>query len=210
MLRRVDQTICVSHWSRQMVEMNRGIQPRDSTVIWNGIAAVAPLPALTRAELWLEPDDLVLINVGRIEQNKNQLGLIDLFAAISAKFPRARLLLVGDGPQRGEVQRKVDRLGLGGQVRLLGFRGDVPALLPVADIYIHYATLESFGLVLLEAARAGIPSAAIPVGGIPEIQAQLKSNITLQADDIAGSLQVLEPLLSDPALRAEYGKQRPV
>ena len=203
----VDLVIYASHWLRQAVEIRRGVQPRSSTVIWNGIAAVAPFPALTRAELQLESDDLVLINVGSIEPRKNQLGLIDLFAAISAKFPRARLLLVGDGQQRGEVQRKVDQLGLNKRVSLLGVRMDVPAILPVADIYIHYANLENCPIALLEAARAGIALAATPVGGIPEIQAQLESDIVLPVDDVAGSLQVLEPILSNAVLRAEYGQR---
>jgi glycosyltransferase involved in cell wall biosynthesis len=206
-LRSVDQVIHVSHWSKQAVESHRAIRPRASAVIWNGIAATVPATALTRADWGLGPDDLVLINVGTLEPRKNQVGLIDLFAALCARSPRAWLLLVGDGPQRGEVKRKVEQAGLVGRVKLLGARPDVPALLMLADLYIHYATLENCPIVLLEAARAGLPSAAVPVGGIAELQARLESSVALSADDIEASLRVLEPLLSDPALRAEWGRR---
>ena len=206
-LRTVDQVIHVSHWSRQAMESCRAIRPRASTVIWNGIAATNPSTALTRADLGLGPDDLVLINVGTLEPRKNQVGLLDLFAALCARYPRARLLLVGDGPLRGEVRRKVEQERLVGRVKLLGSRPDVPALLMLADLYIHYATLENCPVVMLEAARAGLPSAAVPVGGIAELQARLESSVALPAADVEASLRALEPLLSDPTLRAEWGRR---
>ena len=229
----VDKVIYVSKWSQDSVEMNRLIRPRNSTVIWNGIpAAVSANPAL-RATFGLEQDDLVLINVGTIDPRKNQIGLVNLFAAIVAKYPKARLLLVGDGPRRKEVQYQVNQLGLSGKVQLLGAQQDVSSLMQMADIYIHYALMESFGIVLLEAARAGIPVAALPVGGLaellrklrsvaipaegyggtPDIQSSLEESVAIPAEgyggtpDIQSSLEELDPLLSNPMLRNELGRR---
>ncbi|MGE5667069.1 MAG: glycosyltransferase family 4 protein [Betaproteobacteria bacterium] len=206
-LRTVDQTIHVSYWSKRSVESHRAIRLRNATVIWNGIAAAPPVSAITRADLGLANDDLALINVGTVEPRKNQIGLIDLFAAIYTRFPKARLLLVGNGPQYSEVQRKVERFGLYGRVKLLGVRRDVSALLALADLYIHYATLENCPVAMLEAARAGLPSAAVPVGGIPELQTQLESSVAIPANNIEVSLQTLEQLLSNPTLRAEWSRR---
>jgi glycosyltransferase involved in cell wall biosynthesis len=202
----VDVVIFISHWSRQVVENDRGLRPRSSVMIRNGLSDTPPQTVLSREDLGLEADDLVLINVGTIEPRKNQIGLIDLFAEVCTRYPRARLLLVGDGPQRDEVQRKVKLKGLHETVKFLGYRSDVPTLLQVADIYIHYSSLENCPYALLESARAGLPSAAVPGGGIAELQAQLDSIVVLPAGDIGESLQVLEPLLNDVALRAELGR----
>jgi len=206
-LRSVDEVVYVSNWSKQILEEVRGIQPKSSTVIWNGIAQVVTSEQVARRSLGLGSNDLVLINVGTLLPYKNQLGLIDLFAAIASDYPQARLLLVGDGPQRSAIKRKVAARGLSQKVKLLGNRSNVPALLDIADLYIHYATAESFGTVLVEAARAGIPSADVPVGGILEVQRRLQGSIPLDASHRRASLEVLKPLLDDPAMRADVGRR---
>ena len=206
-LRDVDQVIHVSHWSRSEAESRLAARPRSSAVIWNGIGEVDPRPKLTRADIGLAPDDLVLMNVGTLEPRKNQVGLIDLFAAVIRRHPRSRLVLVGDGPHRGEVARKVESANLAGRVTLLGARRDVPDLLPLADLYVHYATLENGPVAVLEAARAGLPWAAVPAGGVRELLDQLGSGVALTPGDPSGSLRALEPLLTRPELRAELGRR---
>ena len=204
----VDVVIHNSDWQRSTIEEYRGIRPKSSTVIWYGIPATVPDHGVTRRELGLGPDDLVLIYIGSLEPRKNQLGLLDLFAEVSTRYSHAKLFLVGgDGPQRSAIQRKIKRHGLDSKVRLLLDRPDVPALLRIADIYIHYATLESFGIVLAEAARAGLPLAAIPVGGVSDVLSQLQGGIPLHVNDPRASLEALRPLLEDPALRAEMGRR---
>jgi glycosyltransferase involved in cell wall biosynthesis len=211
-LESVDQVVYVSGWARRVVEDERHIQPRRSQVIWNGIAADAGVttpavttPAVTRAALNLAGEDVVLINVGTLEPRKNQLGLLDLFAVIAAKFPQAKLLLVGDGPARADIERKVATLRFSNHVRLLGHRTDVPALLSLADLYVHYATLENCPVVLLEAARAALPSAAPAVGGIAELQSEIGGSVAIAADDLKSSMVSLRPVLANRAVRAAMG-----
>ncbi len=206
-LRDVDQVIYVSNWARESVEGSRGVTPRSATVIWNGLADVSPGLLVSRKQLGLSDDDLVLINVGSLEQRKNQLGLIDLFEEISAEHPKARLVLVGDGPQRPQIEAKIAAKGLIDRVKLLGMRRDVPALLGAADIYVHYATLENCPIVLLEAARTGLPCAAIPTGGVPELLEQLQSGVALDPLDAMRSLNALDPLLTNPSVRSELGQR---
>src|SRR5262249_50780026 len=142
-LREVDRVIYVSHWARDSVEQSRGLRTRSSAVIWNGVNDVPTSTSLTRRELGISDDAIGLINVGPLEPRKNQLGLLPLFAEINAQHPTTRLVLVGDGPQRAEIERKIAQLELSGAVTLLGHRRDVPALLPLADLYVHYASLEN-------------------------------------------------------------------
>ena len=204
-LQQVDHVIYVSAWARRVVEQERGIRPIASSVIWNGIDAAQPPPRLNRQDLGLAPDDLVLINVGTLEKRKNQLRLVELFAAVAAEFPQARLLLAGSGPARQEIEHSIRAHGLGEKVRLLGFRDDVGDLLRLSDVYVHYAALENCPMVLLEAARAGLPMAAAASGGVPELLEEF-GGVPLAPSDTARSLAALRPLLRDAQLRAEAGK----
>lgn len=206
-LQTVDHVIYNSNWSRQMIEEDRGIRVQSSTVIWHAISDIVPKTVLTRKDFGLTTDDLVFINVGTMEPRKNQIGLIDLFAKVSSKYPQSRLLLVGDGPTRDEIQQKVNQNLLQDKIKLLGFRSDVSDLLQIVDIYIHYAKLESFGLVFLEASRAEIPSIAVMGGGITEVSNQLESVIAIPIDNISASLEAIEPIITNRTLRTELGKR---
>jgi glycosyltransferase involved in cell wall biosynthesis len=203
-LEEVDRIIYVSDWARQNVEQTRGLRTKSSVVVWNGVDEATP-PPLTREQLGLGDGDLVLMNVGSLEPRKNQLGLLDLFATIHSQHPASRLVLVGDGPARGDVEQKIAEMNLGRAVKLLGHRRDVPALLPLADLYIHYAALENCPLALIEAARAGLAFAAVPAGGVPELQRALDCTYALQPHDLRASMDNIRPLLDQPALRQAAG-----
>jgi glycosyltransferase involved in cell wall biosynthesis len=206
-LEQVDQVIYVSDWARQTVERERNIHPRASEVIHNGIPETADCPPLTRQALGLSDDDLVLVNVGTLEPRKNQIGLLDLFEQIAQRHGNARLLLVGAGHQRAQIEHAIAQKNLKSKVRLLGARSDVGSILAVSDLYLHYAKLENCPVVLLECARAGLPFAAIAAGGIPELQRAMGVELRLNPDDLAGTLTMLDPVLSDPVTRRALGQK---
>ena len=205
-LEEVDRVIYVSQWARQNVEGVRGLHTKSSAVVLNGIPQLASSRS-SRSDIGLTDNDLVLMNVGSLEPRKNQLALLDLFAMIRDHFNRAKLVLIGDGPARDEIRQRIAEKKLADSVRLLGHRRDAAALLPLADMYVHYATLENCPLVLLEAARAGTPIAAVPTGGVPELQAALDCKIELHPDDLRGTLARLTPLLQDADLRKKCGER---
>lgn len=204
-LESVDRVVYVSDWARRNVENDRHINTRSSAVIWNGTSAKTQATSARRGELGLSDDDVVLVNVGSIEPRKNQISLIDLFAGVHDAFPNTTLVLIGDGAQRSAVEAKVAARGLNGSVKFLGHRKDVESILPVADVYVHYATLENCPLVLIEAARASIPVAAIPAGGVPELQKALDCTFELDPADIPGSIERLKPLLMNAEFRRACG-----
>jgi glycosyltransferase involved in cell wall biosynthesis len=209
-LAEVDHVVYVSGWARDVVEIERGVRPRSSTVIWNGLPDASVDTAnrfAQRAMLGLGDDDLALVNVGTLEPRKNQAGLVDLFADVAARFPQARLLLVGDGPHRPIVEERIRERGLEAKVKLLGMRRDVPSILSAADVYVHFATAENCPVVLIEAARAGLPMAAAPVGGVPELLRELGSGVELNLTDRAASLRALRPLLESTERRTDLGRR---
>jgi glycosyltransferase involved in cell wall biosynthesis len=200
-LESVDHVVFVSNWARQTVQSERGIRPRAASVIWNGIPAQVSADRIDRSEIGLDPDDLVMISVGTLEPRKNQISLIELIAKLAPQHPNLRLVLIGDGPDRSRIESRIDELNMRSNVRLLGFRTDVARILPVSDIYVHASLLENCPIVMLEAARAGLPVAAIPAGGVPELLEAL-GGAALDPQDQAS----LKPLLSSPVARAQAGR----
>ena len=201
-MKRVDCVIYVSRWAQQTVEHDRQIHPKRSIVIWNGIDRDVPATTLSRRDIGLNSDDLILISVGTLEPRKNQLALVELFAKVAARYPKAKLVLVGDGPSRSKIELRIAELELTDRIVLLGFRKDVAALLPLADMYVHASLLENCPIVLLEAARASLPIAAAPAGGVPELLEKL-SGTALDLTDARS----LDSLLASADARREAGRE---
>jgi glycosyltransferase involved in cell wall biosynthesis len=114
--------------------------------------------AAVRRELGLPPGALVVGHVGRFFHQKNHDFLIDVAVELARREPCARLLLVGDGPLRPDVERKVARLRLGEAVVFAGARPDVPRLMRGAmDLFVLPSFFEGLPLVGIEAQAAGLP-----------------------------------------------------
>lgn len=109
-----------------------------------------------RAELGLPPDALVLAHVGSLSAVKNQRFLLEVLAEARPREPRVRLLLVGDGPLRSELERHARELGVREHVVFTGARADVARLLGAADLFVFPSTYEGLPLALVEAQASGL------------------------------------------------------
>jgi glycosyltransferase involved in cell wall biosynthesis len=107
--------------------------------------------------------------VGRFEVAKDYPNMLRAFARLREQQPDAVLLLVGRGSLQVETEALARELGLGGAVRFLGVRSDVPAVMAMADGYVMSSAWEGMPMVLLEAAAAGLPIVATRVGGNQEV-----------------------------------------
>jgi glycosyltransferase involved in cell wall biosynthesis len=111
-----------------------------------------------RTELGIPADGFVIGHVGRFYEQKNHLFLVDIAAEIAKREPRMRLLLVGDGTLRPNIEQKVAEMGLTDHVIFAGTRLDVPRLmLGAMDVFLFPSLYEGLGLVLIEAQVAGLP-----------------------------------------------------
>jgi glycosyltransferase involved in cell wall biosynthesis len=110
-----------------------------------------------RDELGIPADAFVVGHVGRFVEQKNHDFLLDIFSEVARREPRARLLLVGDGPLRAAVDHKARRLGLSTKIIFAGVRRDVPRLMSGAmDVFVLPSRHEGLGLVVVEAQAAGL------------------------------------------------------
>jgi N-acetyl-alpha-D-glucosaminyl L-malate synthase BshA len=113
----------------------------------------------------------VLFHVSNFRPIKRPLDLVETLARIRRTVP-ARLVLIGDGPERAAVEDRVRALGLSDAVRSLGRRRDFAGLLRHADGFLLTSESESFGVAALEALASGVPVFGYRVGGVPEVVAE--------------------------------------
>jgi len=121
-----------------------------------------------RAELGFAADATIVVNLARLHAEKNQLQLVDAFARLAPEFPRAVLLLAGEGEARADIEARVARHGLAKRVALPGQRSDVPRLLAACDIFALPSIQEGFSNAILEAMASALPVVASDAGGARE------------------------------------------
>lgn len=124
--------------------------------------------AQTRRLLASTESEQVFIAVGRLTEAKDFPNLLRAFVSVSEACPHACLWIVGDGPLRNELEAQAMSLGLGGRVRFLGIRRDVPLLLRAADIFVLSSAWEGFCLAAAEAMATQLPVVVTDCGGVRE------------------------------------------
>lgn len=109
-----------------------------------------------RQKLGISDDTLVLGNIGRLADQKNQLFLLDIFAEV-AKRQKAKLILIGSGDKEAEIRSKIKSLGLSDQVILITATDQIPDYLYAMDVFVMPSLYEGLPMTLLEAQTSGLP-----------------------------------------------------
>ncbi|HVC19190.1 MAG TPA: N-acetyl-alpha-D-glucosaminyl L-malate synthase BshA [Vicinamibacterales bacterium] len=149
--------------------------------------------------------DRLVIHVSNFRPVKRLEAVVEVFHRIQPRS-RARLLLVGEGPEVGKASRLVQQLGLHDSVLMLGEQDQVLALLSIADVFLLPSAQESFGLAALEAMACEMPVVASRVGGLPEVVQDGVTGFLREPDDLGGMADALLTLLSDEPLRLRMGQ----
>jgi glycosyltransferase involved in cell wall biosynthesis len=177
-----------------------GVAPERVRVVPSGIPPgvfrgpfADPLPGAGRPRL---------VCVGRLATHKDPLTLLEAVARM--RVP-ASVVLVGDGPLRGTVERRIRRLGLAANVTVTGFvsRAQVAAHLAHADVLALPSRYEELGTAIVEAMAMGVPVVASRAGGIPEVVDDGRTGQLVPPGDPRALAAALDGLLSDPVRRAE-------
>lgn len=149
-----------------------------------------------------------LLFVGRLAAVKGVAILLQAFARLHESHPDAQLRLVGDGPERADLEAQAQALGLGDAVTFLGYLGqeDVAGELDGADLLVLPSFAEGVPVVLMEAMASRIPVVASRVAGVQELVEDGVSGHALPPGDIDTLVATLDGLLSDPSRRAAMGQ----
>lgn len=158
-----------------------------------------------RQQWGVTDDEIVLGCLGRIEAQKDPLFVVELLAALVALDQPLKVVWVGDGGLRGQLEAAVRRHGLGGRFVIDGWQTDAAARLSAFDIFLMPSRFEGLPLALLEALAAGLPSCANATDGIPEAITDRENGILCRPGDLAGWVETLSSLLADVGERRRLG-----
>jgi N-acetyl-alpha-D-glucosaminyl L-malate synthase BshA len=149
--------------------------------------------------------DAVIIHVSNFRPVKRVDVALDVFRAIRQRL-RARFILVGDGPVRPDIERRVSEHGLEEEVTFVGEQHDLVRWLSVADLFLLPSAEESFGLAALEAMACEVPVVASNVGGLPEIIKDGVTGFVCPPGDVEMMAARSIALLTGPDLRASIAQ----
>lgn len=196
---RVDRYIAVSdHLARQLRQQLR-FPARKVSVIHNGI----PLERYRRdvnpnlrAALTGSSERALIMTIARLAEQKGQRYLLDALQSL----PDAVVALVGDGPDRAQLERQAHDLGLQDRVVFLGQRADIPELLACCDLAVLPSLFEGLPLAALEAMAAGKPVVASRVGGTSEAVQDGLTGLLVPPADPGALAHAISAVLGSPAL----------
>ena len=190
-------TICVADGERAAGVAARTCDPAKTVVIPNAVDVDAsPVSAGER------PTPRI-VSVGRLKAPKDFQTLARALSLLPQGTYEA--LIVGDGPDRRALERRLRQLGLEESVRLAGARDDVPALLADADVFVLASRSEGMPVSVIEAMAAGLPVVASRVGGVPELVEDAETGFLVPPEDPPALTRALARLLEDQALRRRLG-----
>ncbi|MBN2198865.1 MAG: glycosyltransferase, partial [Candidatus Aminicenantes bacterium] len=198
--RDVDAIIAISEGVRQVL-LDSGIPAPLIHVVPSGID-FSPFREkwprdFLRREFSFAPDDFLVGIVAALEDHKGHTYLIQASKILKAQAPKIKIVVVGKGSLRIELNRQVHDLGVEDIVYFLGFREDVPRILASFDLFVLSSHLEGMGSSLLDAMASRLPIVATRTGGIPEVVIDGETGLLVPPRDPAALAQAILTLYHD-------------
>lgn len=211
-LRWFPRVIAVSEYLRREL-ITAGLSPERVVTVHNAIdletfrASVCASREQVRAELGIEPDAPVVLTVGRLNPEKGHRYLLESAQIVCRQIPNLRVLIVGEGPLRPELEEMIRALDLGTVVTLLGWQDNVASLMVTSDLLVLPSIRESFGLVILEALAVGVPVVSTRVGGVPEVIQAGETGFLVEPRDPEALAGAVIWALTNPAAAAQLARK---
>lgn len=159
-----------------------------------------------RAHEGLSKDDFVVICIGELNENKNQETLIEAAALIRNRIPSLKVMLAGKGDLEQALRSLIRERGLEDTVQLLGYRKDLPRLLPAVDLAVSCSKREGLPQNIIEAMLCQKPVIASHNRGHDELVRDGETGYLFAPDDVSALADFLIRLQKDPRLRVELGR----
>jgi N-acetyl-alpha-D-glucosaminyl L-malate synthase BshA len=156
-----------------------------------------------------EPSERLLVHLSNFRPVKRIQDVVEVFARVAREVP-ARLMLIGDGPDRSIAEHLAREHGIQDRVHFVGKQDNVNELLPLADLMLMPSEMESFGLAALEAMACGVPTIATDVGGVSELVENGHNGLLFEVGDVDSmSVAAIALLRDEPRLRrmSEVGRK---
>ncbi|MDP4200336.1 MAG: N-acetyl-alpha-D-glucosaminyl L-malate synthase BshA [Bacteroidota bacterium] len=202
-----DGVTAVSRYLRDETIGNYGVG-KEIEVIPNFIdtEVFRPVDAKNLRRLLAPNGEKLLIHISNFREVKRVKDAIRALKIILESGVKAKFLLVGDGPDRGECQALARDLGIWQQTRFLGKQSELASILSASDVFLIPSGNESFGLSALEAMACGVPVVSSDVGGLPELNIDGETGFVVGMGDVNGIADRTIQMLRDPDLHASLSR----
>jgi glycosyltransferase involved in cell wall biosynthesis len=206
----VNKIVAVSESIKRLVMSEENVPEEQIAVIYNGIAMDQKIGInekdFIRRETGVSDDDVVIMHVANFTPVKGHAYLINAMAGVVAEYPKAKLVLIGEGLLYERLIGLVEQNNLKKQVVFLGKRADARRLLTIADICVLPSVSEGMSNAILEYMAASKPVVATRVGGNPELVVDGKTGILVDKENSTRIKEALLPLIQDGTMRHQMGK----
>jgi len=159
-----------------------------------------------RAELDIKPDCTVITAVSSLTSEKGHRYLLDGLAQLRSKLSDFHLLIIGDGPERTNIEQQINTLNLSKQVTLLGRRSDIDNIHAASDLYVLPSLKEGLPMSLLEAMASGVASVATDVGDVAKCIENRVTGLIVPPLDVDALAEAIHTLCVDTVLRQYIGE----
>jgi sugar transferase (PEP-CTERM/EpsH1 system associated) len=203
-----DHIVAVSDDLRTLLIERVGIPAHRVRVIINGVDVHRFTPGESRGNgpcPGKDPASLVIGHVARLDPIKNQSMLLRAFELVRRQVPGARLVMAGEGPARGALERLAHELGLAGSVEFLGEVRDTATLYRGFDVFALSSVSEGTSMSILEAMASGVPVVATAVGGTPALVRHGELGVLVPEGDSGAMAEAIVRLAFDPEHRRSLG-----
>lgn len=205
-----DRIICISHSVADYAEKVIGLPASKLVVIPNGVdlAEFRDIPPQNEARqaLGLQEQAQWIGAVGRPRPVKGYPDLLEAFSRLAVSHPQARLLFVGDGPDRPQLQAQAQAAGLAARVVFYTDQAEIPQVMAALDLLAVPSLQEGLSLVALEAMAARRPVVATAVGGLPEVVLYNVTGLLVPPSQPDALALAIARLLDDADLRQRLGQ----
>ncbi len=154
---------------------------------------------------WAKPGERTLVHISNFRPLKRVIDVVDVFLRLRAHVP-CRLLMVGDGPERGRVEQHCRDTDACNSITFIGSLPLIEEVLVGADLFFLPSETESFGLAALEALSCKVPVIATNVGGLPEVVVHGENGFLHEVGDVEGMAASALKLLTDEPMRKAFGE----
>jgi L-malate glycosyltransferase len=148
----------------------------------------------------------ILMHASNFRKVKRVDDIVHIFAEVRRKMP-AKLIMVGDGPERPAAEALARELGVDDDARFVGKQEQMEEILPIADLFLLTSDYESFGLAALEAMAAAVPVVSTNAGGLPEINVHGETGYMADVGDIKAMADFSIDILEDAERQEQFGKR---
>ncbi len=201
-----DHYITVSHAIKTIL-LQFGIPEEKVTAVHSCIDPKRfQVPPVSREDLGVPKDALLIGNVAALVGHKDHQTLLDAMPEVLREIPNAYLAIAGEGDLRPDIEMQIERLNLSKHVSLLGYRNDIPGLLASLDLFVLSSKEEGLGTSVLDAMISRVPVVATCAGGIPEMVSHEDTGLLSPVQDPHRLAQALIRLSKDTKLAKELAE----